>query len=174
MADRRIERFQCVMPYPTPKDPQVQLFVQKLVEGEQLGALIEHQVPLSKFLNPFDLINMEFLEKIQGNVASVPSASGLVPVDHNSLPYKEADASLRELETALQGANDEDDKRAATEISAARRLLQSTRVRIGALVTVVAPALRYLMKKGLDAGIGKLAGIAWDKLIALVGTIPWP
>jgi hypothetical protein len=54
------------------------------------------------------------------------------------------------------------------EISATRRVLQSVRFRVGAVVAVLGPMVRYLMTKFVDTEIGRLAMAAWEKITALL------
>lgn len=168
------ERFQCLRGTPEDKDPIVQVFFKRAIQGHALEGLEEHKIKLSQlpFLNELlDPEHVEKLEKASQADTSIPAAGRTVPINHNSAAYREADEALEDLEKALSGSNDQEKNQAHSEISAARRLLQSTQVRAWALVAVLGPPLTYLSKKAMDVGISKLATIAWEKVIALVGAI---
>jgi hypothetical protein len=116
-----------------------------------------------------------YLEQQIGSVAIAPASDRIVPLDHNSTAYQDAMHALGTLERVLIEANDytdleEKDQRVA-EVSATRRLLQSARVRTAAISAVIGPPLLYLTMKFVDTGIGKAAGTAIEKLIALLGSI---
>jgi hypothetical protein len=116
-----------------------------------------------------------YLEQQIGSVAIAPASDRVVRLDHNSAAYTDAMQALETLERVLKEANDfpslEEKEQQVAEVSATRRLLQSVRVRIAPVVSLAGPPLTYLAKKFIDTGIGKAAGAAIDKLIALFGHI---
>jgi hypothetical protein len=116
-----------------------------------------------------------YLEQQIGSVAIAPASDRVVRLDHNSAAYRDAMQALETLERVLKEANDfpdlEEKEQQVAEVSAARRLLQSARVRIAAVASLAGPTLTYLAKQFVNTGIGRAAGAAIDKLIALLGHI---
>jgi hypothetical protein len=116
-----------------------------------------------------------YLEQQVGSSGVVPASDRVVRLDHNSSAYQDAMQALETLERVLQEANDYDDPedkdQRVSEVSATRRLLGSTRVRLAGIVAVVGPTLHYLGKKFIDSAIGKAAGATLDRLINLLGQI---
>jgi hypothetical protein len=109
---------------------------------------------------------------------SFPSIASdrIVYLDHNSKAYRDTMDSLEALERVLNEANDygddlEEKQEYVAEVSAARRLLQSVRVRVSILAALLGPPVTFLMKKFVDTGIGKAASAVWEKVTALVGSI---
>jgi len=167
-----VERFQCLRGDVENTDAVVQVYFKKRIDGHNLEGLEEHQFRLSHLHGLGELLNVDFvLELEKTSKAQVPAAGRTVSINHNSVAYSEADKALGDLEEALKGSNESELQQAQTEVSAVRRLLQSTQVRIWALTALAGPTLMYLAKKALDTGISKLATTAWDKLVALVGMI---
>jgi hypothetical protein len=174
MVDRRVERFQCLLPEPRPDDPTVEVFFEKSIEGHTLAGLERHEMRLSQLLSPFDLLDPAFVEAAEKQI--VPAADRVVPINHNSSAYQEAEAALSHLEDAVRGANDhphpEQQGQQVAEISALRRLLQAARVRVRAVFAVAATAFVSLARMFKDKMIGALATTAWEKLQAVVGWLP--
>jgi hypothetical protein len=102
----------------------------------------------------------------------IPASDRIVRLDHNAPKYKEAMDALATLERVLQEANDypdaEDKDQRIAEVSALRRLLTSTRVRVRAVVVLAQSGLAYLAKTFVTAGIGAAAKFAWEKLVSLL------
>lgn len=109
------------------------------------------------------------------SLADIPASDRIVAVNDNSRGYRETVDALEKLEQTLTDVNDypdpEDREQRVAEISAGRRLLRSTRVRISALVSVLGPALTYLAIKFGDQAIGQIAKSAWDLLQLLINQI---
>lgn len=92
---------------------------------------------------------------------TAPASDRVVLVTHNSADYAEAIKQLDKLEELIRTTNDypdlEDRDQRAAEISATRRLFNSARVRVDALVSLSYRTLKYLAKKFADVTIGKAA-----------------
>jgi len=103
----------------------------------------------------------------------VPAADRFVDLNHNSAAYREAVEALKKAEEAVSEANDYDDlddrELRVAEISATRRLLQSTRVRVAAITMVAGPTLTWLAEKFAGGVIGQLASAAWKAIGQLLG-----
>jgi len=167
-----VERFQCLRGDVENTDAMVQVFFKKRIDRHNLEGLEEHQFRLSHLHGLKELLNVDFvLELEKTSKSQIPAAGRTVSINHNSAAYGEADKALGDLEDALKGSNEKELQQAQAEISAVRRLLQSTQVRIWSLATLAGPPLAYLAKKAMDTGISKLATAAWDKLVILVGMI---
>lgn len=98
----------------------------------------------------------------------VPASDRIVPLDHNSPAHVAADAALAAVEEKLEQANDgdpEEKHRVIAEVSAARRLLQATRVRTGALVAVLSGALAWVATQFAETAAGQAAEWAIQKVI---------
>jgi hypothetical protein len=110
------------------------------------------------------------IRRIESSESKIPASDRFVNVNHNSPAYKELEESLEELEKNLIALNDYDDpedkEQRIAEISAGRRLLKATRVRIEGLLATVGAALRHLLKKTIDTSIGKIVSLAVEKLIS--------
>jgi hypothetical protein len=115
------------------------------------------------------------LELRLGSAATAPASDRTVTLDHNSPAYKETEDALEALERALTEANDypdpEDKEQRIAEVSATRRLLNSARVRIGAVVALIGPSLAYFTTQLGTTAIGRAASALVDKLVALLGSI---
>ncbi len=116
-----------------------------------------------------------YLEVEFSKAETVPASDRVVHLDHNSAAYSEAAEALDKLEHTLVSANDyediEDKEQRIAEVSAARRLLKSARVRVGAIVGVIGPTLAYLGTKFMDKAIGNMADVALQALKRLFGAI---
>jgi hypothetical protein len=106
---------------------------------------------------------------------NVPAADRVVKLDHNSASYREAMDALEKLEEVLRGANDypdpEEKERVVAEVSAARRIFQATRVRVGVVISLLAASAMYLVKTFTGAAIGQAAAKVIDALTSLIGPI---
>jgi hypothetical protein len=102
----------------------------------------------------------------------IPASDRVVRLDHNSAPYTEAMEALDKLEHTLKTANDfdnvEERDQLLAEVSAGKRLLQATLVRVRAVTEVLGTGLKYMAKKFVDGGIGKAAGWAWELILRLL------
>jgi hypothetical protein len=108
-------------------------------------------------------------EQAEGNI---PASDRVVNLTHNSVSYQEAIDALDKLEALLRETNEyedvEDKDQRIAEVSATKRLLQASRVRVSSVLAVIAPTVKFLAKTFATSGIGKAAGWAWDKLLALL------
>lgn len=105
---------------------------------------------------------------IETQADEIPASNRIVRIDHNSQGYSDADGALTDVETKLQQVNegDPDDKeRAIAEISASRRLLQATKVRVGALAALLGTTLIWIASQFAETAVGKAAEWAIQKLI---------
>ena len=97
----------------------------------------------------------------------LPAADDCVRLDHNSQPYRELVEALGNLERVLTEANDypdaEDKEQRIAEVSAARRLLASAKVRVAA----VAGLLVYFTHDLVTTAVGRAAAVVLDKIVAL-------
>ncbi len=100
---------------------------------------------------------------------AIPGSDRFVPISHNQPIVQEIIAGLENITNQLAGVNDGDpDEKAmlSGELSAGRRLMQATHVRLRAIAEIVVKPLRWIAKKFVDAGIGEIA----SAMIALVLT----
>jgi len=109
---------------------------------------------------------------VRANGASVPASDRVVSLGHNSPEQEAALEKIDEVIAALQGANDfpgdeEAKEQIIAELSAGRRILEASKVRVAALSTMLAPPLQWLMEKAAGSMIGKAASAAWDYLAGL-------
>lgn len=98
----------------------------------------------------------------------IPAADRIVTLDHNSSAHQDADAALADVEQKVQQVNEgdpEEKERVVAEISAARRLLQATKLRIGALVGLVGIALTWIAAQFAETAVGHAAEWAIAKLM---------
>ncbi|MBP1064836.1 hypothetical protein JOE51_006303 [Bradyrhizobium japonicum] len=107
--------------------------------------------------------------------APVPASDRTVSVDHNSKDYLDADAAMERLETALREANDFPDvlerEQREAEVSAARRLLRATLVRLEPLAVLLKPILVVYATKVKDGIVAHAATATVTALIALIGAL---
>lgn len=105
--------------------------------------------------------------------AAIPASDRIVTVDHNSPRYKEVMTALENLERAIKESNLYEDPQEkemhVAEVSAGRRILQATMVRVATVVTGLGGTLLYVAKKFVDSGLGKAAGATWDLITSLIG-----
>jgi hypothetical protein len=126
----------------------------------------------------------ELLRYIQDRFddADIPASDRTVTINHNSREYADADEAMAQLEKAIHEANDFDDpaekEQHEAQISAARRLIQSARVRVDLVVDLIKPTVvQYAMKvkDGIVANaanatvtaLGVLLGYAFKTLLGL-------
>jgi hypothetical protein len=105
--------------------------------------------------------------------AAIPASDRIVRLDHNDPRYKSVVEALETLEHVIRDSNLYDDPEEKemhlAEISAGRRLFESTKVRVAAIVTIVGGPLMYIAKHFIDSGLGKAAGATWDLVVTLIG-----
>lgn len=115
----------------------------------------------------------ELRRYLEGEVSKVPAADRTVTLDHNSAIYREAIEALENLEKALREANDypdaEDKEQRIAEVSATKRVLQSIKVRVGAVVGLVGTGLAFLATHFAGTAIDTAAHGVIDKLTLLLG-----
>jgi DNA end-binding protein Ku len=106
---------------------------------------------------------------------AVPASDRMVRLDHNSPKYLDAVGALQELETALNETNlyedPEEKEQHVAQVSAARRLLQSTKVRVIAVSTLLSPVVVAIVQKFFDTTLGKVAAKVIDTVWPLLGMI---
>jgi hypothetical protein len=109
------------------------------------------------------------------NSDTVPASDRMVRLDHNQPDYSATMQSVDALDAAIRETNDYDDledkDQRIAEISAGRRLLQASRVRIIALRSTLGAALIWLIEKFAGGIIGQIAKTTWDALSALIGSV---
>lgn len=94
-------------------------------------------------------------------VRYAPATDRIVRIDHNSEAYKQADKALEDLEEAVRSSNSpelspDDRDRSVAEISAGRRLLKATTVKLYAAVLLIVSAITFLSKlEGLAEAAGQ-------------------
>jgi hypothetical protein len=102
----------------------------------------------------------------------IPATDRVVHLNHNSAAYEETIGAIEETEKAISIANDYDDlqdkEQRLAELSAARRLLASTRVRVGAVTAIAGPVLGWLAENFAGGIIGQLASTAWKLITNLL------
>jgi hypothetical protein len=111
--------------------------------------------------------------------ALIPASDRVVTRDHNSAPAQDALVEeliiLEDFVTKTNGPIEREEKeQAVAELSAATRLLRSTRFRLAPLLTLLRPVLRFLMEKFAGAAVGLAAKAVWDKLGELLITLHLP
>jgi histidinol-phosphate/aromatic aminotransferase/cobyric acid decarboxylase-like protein len=115
----------------------------------------------------------ELRRYLEQEVSKVPAADRVVRLDHNSAPYRDAIDALEKLEKVLREANDypdgEDKDQRIAEVSATRRLLQSVRVRVTAVVAVIGSGLTYLATHFVGTAIDTASHSVIEQLTALFG-----
>jgi len=102
-----------------------------------------------------------------GTDHEIPASDRVVGLDHNSQAHQHTDDALQDVETKLQQINQgnpEEKNRVVAEISAARRLLQATQVRVAALVALVGSALTWIATQFAETAAGQAATWAIAKL----------
>lgn len=130
------------------------------------------QQGLVRDLIPADLFDaVRIVSRLEREVGEVPASDRIVTLDHNSATYRDAMAALETLENVLRGANDypdpEEKERVVAEVSATRRLLQSVKVRVVAVASVLSVAALYLAKQFAGKAIGDAAQVVIDLITPL-------
>lgn len=102
----------------------------------------------------------------------IPASDRLVSLGHNSPEQQQALEKVDQVIAAVREANnlpgDEDDKeRLIAELSAARRILEASKVRLHALKSTLAAPLKWLLEKAAGSIVGKAASSAWDFFVSL-------
>jgi len=132
---------------------------------------------ITQYFRPMTKELLRHLRRVgqQPGEKEVPAADRVVRLDHNSAAYHEAMAALERLEEILRGANNypdpEEKEQVIGEVSATRRLFQSARVRIGAVIGVLTAPTLYLVKQFAGTAIGDAAQKVIDVVALLLGHI---
>jgi hypothetical protein len=103
---------------------------------------------------------------------AIPASDRSVSLGHNSPEQRQAIEKIDRLVEAVTQANDlpgtpEDKEQILAELSAGRKLLEATKVRVAAVRATLQPALRWILEKGAAAAVGKMAGDLWEYLVHL-------
>jgi hypothetical protein len=90
-----------------------------------------------------------------------------VALGHNSPEQTGALEKIDELVDAVNQANDlpitpEEREQLVAELSAGRRLLEASIVRLAALRATMQPALRWILERAAGTIVAKIAGGVWD------------
>lgn len=106
--------------------------------------------------------------------AGIPASDRVVTLDHNSSQFDEVAAALEKAESALQQQNsgdpDEKEQRLA-ELSAGRRLLQASRIRVGVFASLVISALIWVATVFAETAAGQVAEYAIALIKPLLGLL---
>lgn len=99
----------------------------------------------------------------------VPASDRVVSLGHNS---GEALEKVDQIIAAVQAANDlpgdeEDREQLIAELSAARRILEASKIRLQTLKSTLGPPLKWLAEKAAGSVVGKIASSAWDFFVSL-------
>jgi hypothetical protein len=117
----------------------------------------------------------ELRRYLEREVAAVPASDRIVTLNHNSPEYNHVMRALDTLEEVLRGSNDypdaEEKERFIAEVSAAKRLFQSVKVRVGAVAAVLATPVLYLAKQFMGKAVGDAAQVVIDAVTPLLGHI---
>ncbi|WP_342724192.1 hypothetical protein AAFG07_34720 [Bradyrhizobium sp. B097] len=107
------------------------------------------------------------------DAADIPASDRTVTINHNSKEYTDADEAMAELEKAIREANDFDDpaekEQRGAEISAARRLIRSNRVRVDLVVDLIKPTVVQYATKVKDGIVANAANATVTALGVLLG-----
>jgi hypothetical protein len=103
---------------------------------------------------------------------TIPASDRTVSLGHNSPEQQHAIEKIDELVEAVKQANDlpgtpEEKEQLVAELSAGRKLLEASVVRLGALRATLQPALRWILEKAAGTIVSKLAGGVWDFFTSL-------
>ncbi len=98
---------------------------------------------------------------------AIPASDRTVSLGHNSPERTQALEKIDELVEAVKQANDlpgtpEEKEQLVAELSAGRKLLEASTIRLAALRATVQPALRWILEKAAGTIVGKIAGGVWD------------
>jgi hypothetical protein len=117
----------------------------------------------------------ELRRYLEREIATVPAADRVVPLDHNSPSYREIVDDLERLENALRSSNEYSDEtekgQRIAEVSASRRLLEAGQVRVEALVALLRPVIVQFTTKVKDNLITAAALAVSGGIIAWLGHI---
>lgn len=117
----------------------------------------------------------ELRRHLEKEATGVPASDRIVTLDHNSPEYRNITSALETLEEVLRGSNDypdaEEKERVVAEVSAARRLFQSLKVRVGAVVALLSPPVLYLAKQFTGKAVGDAAQVVIDAIARVLGHI---
>jgi hypothetical protein len=110
-------------------------------------------------------------QKVFGEPA-VPASDRIVSIGHNSPEQKQALEKIDQLVEAVKEANDlpggpEEKEQLIAELSAGRKLLEASVVRVGALRATLQPALRWILEKAAGTIVGKIAIGVWEFFVGL-------
>jgi hypothetical protein len=97
----------------------------------------------------------------------IPASDRVVSLHHNTAAHNATDAALEDVERSLLQSNDgdpEDKERVVAEVSAARKLLSASKVRVVALATLLGSALSWIASQFAETAVGKAAEWAIQKL----------
>jgi hypothetical protein len=113
------------------------------------------------------LSGLRAAQKVFGE--TIPASDRTVTLGHNSPERAKALEKIDALVEAVKQANDlpgspEEKEQLVAELSAGRRLLEASIIRLGALRATVQPALRWILEKAAGTIVGKIAGGVWDFL----------
>jgi hypothetical protein len=116
------------------------------------------------------LSGLRAAEKVFGE--AIPASDRIVSIGHNSPEQTQALEKIDELVEAVRQANDlplapEEKEELVAELSAGRKLLEATKIRVTAVRATLEPALRWILEKAGGAVIGKMAADLWEYLVHL-------
>ena len=102
----------------------------------------------------------------------IPAADRTVSLGHNSPEQMQALEKIDRLVEAVAQANDlpgspEDKEQVLAELSAGRKLLEASKIRVAAVRETLQSALKWILEKGVAAAIGKMAGDLLEYLVHL-------
>lgn len=97
----------------------------------------------------------------------IPASDRVVSLGHNSPEQSRALEKIDEIVAAVQESNDfpgdeEAKQQIIAELSAGRRLLEASRVRVAALASTLAPPLKWLIEKAASSVVGRIATAAFE------------
>jgi len=103
---------------------------------------------------------------------SIPAADRIVSLGHNSREQKQGIEKVDAVIEAVTQANDldiesDEKEQILAELSAARRLLEASKVRLSALAANLQPSLRWIIEKAAGSIVGKVASAAYDFFVSL-------
>lgn len=112
-------------------------------------------------------------QKQGGPLTGTGEGEQIITVDPSSEEYQASLQKLDELIEAIRRSNDypdtEDKEQRQAELEAGKALLESTRIRLDAFVSVVVKALKWLVQRFADHLIGHLAGATLTALAICFG-----
>jgi hypothetical protein len=121
---------------------------------------------------------VRYADRLQNSAASAaPASDRIVTLDHNSRDYKETIDKIDKVVHEIESTNDIGDippdefEARKTELSAGRRLLDATKVRLAAIRDGLYSILTWFASKFADKSAGELASAATKALARLFG---WP